>query len=119
MMLLEEDGTVLLRQPGGQDWVGRSLATDPMFVQFTPRLRPGTYHEVAIDDRIERVTTYRTVQGYPMVISIGLPAETILQPWRERSLKLLLAWALTAAALTLIALAVAAQTRRSAGRYRS
>jgi len=119
MMLLEEDGTVLKRQPGGQDWVGRSLATDPMFVQFTPRLRPGTYHEVAIDDRIERVTTYRTVQGYPMVISIGLPAETILQPWRERSLKLLQAWALTAAALTLIALAVAAQTRRSAGRYRS
>jgi hypothetical protein len=53
------------------------------------------------------------------VISIGLPAETILRPWRERSLRLLLAWALTAAALSLIALAVAAQTRRSAGRYRN
>src|SRR4029078_3969415 len=91
MMLLEEDGTVLLRQPGGRDWVGRCLATAPMFVPFTPRLRPGTYHEVAIDDRIERVTTYRTVQGYPMVISIGLPAETILRPWRGGQLGVLVA----------------------------
>ncbi len=121
MMLLEEDGTVLLRQPGGQDWIGRSLTTDPLFVQFTPRLRPGTYHEIAVDDRIERVTTYRTVQGYPMVIAIGLPADAILAPWRERSSKLLLVWVLTGLALSLIAAAVAAQTRKAAGlgRYRS
>ena len=121
MMLLEEDGTVLLRQPGGQDWIGRSLATDPMFVQFTPRLRPGTYHEIAIDDRIERVSTYRTVQGYPMVVAIGLPAEAILRPWRERSLKLLVVWTLTGLALSLIAAAVAVQTRNAVehGRHRN
>ena len=101
MMLLEEDGTVLLRRPGGEGWIGRSLATDPMFVQFSPRLRPGTYHEIAVDDRIERVTTYRTVQGYPMVIAIGLPADAILLPWRERSSKLLLVQALTGLALSL------------------
>lgn len=118
MMLLEEDGTVLLRQPGGPDWIGRSLATDPLFVQFTPRLRPGTYHEIAIDDRIERVTTYRTVQGYPMVIAVGLPAEAILAPWRQRSLKLLLVWALTGLALSLIAVAIAAQSRKAAERSR-
>jgi hypothetical protein len=118
MMLLEEDGTVLLRRPGGEGWIGRSLATDPMFVQFSPRLRPGTYHEIAIDDRVERVTTYRTVQGYPMVIAIGLPADAILVPWRERSTKLVLVWALTALALSLIAAAVASQARKAAERSR-
>ena len=118
MMLLEEDGTVLLRRPGGEGWIGRSLATDPMFVQFSPRLRPGTYHEIAVDDRIERVTTYRTVQGYPMVIAIGLPADAILVPWRERSSKLLLVWALTGLALSLIAAAVASQARKAAVRSR-
>jgi hypothetical protein len=118
MMLLEEDGTILLRRPGGEGWVGRSLATDPMFVQFSPRLRPGTYHEIAIDDRVERVTTYRTVQGYPMVIAIGLPADAILSSWRERSWRLLLVWGLTGVALSLMAAGVAAQARRAAERGR-
>lgn len=118
MMLLEEDGTVLLRRPGGEAWIGRSLRTEPMFVQFSPRLRPGTYHEVALDDRVERVTTYRTVQGYPMVIAIGLPADAILVPWRERSAKLLLVWALTGLALSVIAAAVASQARKAAERGR-
>jgi hypothetical protein len=118
MMLLEEDGTVLMRRPGGEEWIGRSLASDPLFVQFSPRLRPGTYHEIAVDDRIERVATYRTVQGYPMVISIGLPADAILVPWRERSSKLLLVWALTGLALALIAALVASQARRAAERSR-
>jgi histidine kinase family protein len=118
MMLLEEDGTVLMRRPGGEGWIGRSLASDPLFVQFSPRLRPGTYHEIAVDDRIERVATYRTVQGYPMVISIGLPADAILVPWRERSSKLLLVWALTGLALALIAALVAGQARRAAERSR-
>ena len=117
-MLLEEDGTVLLRRPGGEGWIGRSLTTDPMFVQFSPRLRPGTYHEIAIDDRVERVTTYRTVQGYPMVIAIGLPAEAILVHWRDRSSKLLLVWGLTGVALSLIAAAVASHARRAAERGR-
>jgi histidine kinase family protein len=118
MMLLEEDGTVLMRRPGGEGWIGRSLASDPLFVQFSPRLRPGTYHEIAVDDRIERVATYRTVQGYPMVISIGLPADAILVPWRERSSKLLLIWALTGLALALIAALVASQARKAAERSR-
>lgn len=118
MMLLEEDGTILLRRPGGEGWVGRSLATDPMFVQFSPRLRPGTYHEIAIDDRVERVTTYRTVQGYPMVIAIGLPADAILSGWRERTWRLLLVWGLTGVALSLIAAAVASQARKAAERTR-
>lgn len=118
MMLLEEDGTVLLRRPGAEGWVGRSLATDTMFVQFSPRLRPGTYHEIAVDDRIERVTTYRTVQSYPMVIAIGLPADAILVSWRERSSKLLLIWALTGLALWATAAIVAAQTRKLTERPR-
>lgn len=118
MMLLKEDGTVLLRRPGGEDWVGRSLATDTMFVQFSPRLRPGTYHEIAVDDRVERVTTYRTVQNYPMVVAIGLPADALLVPWRERSSKLLLIWALAGLALSVIAVAVAAQARKASERAR-
>ena len=118
MMLLEEDGTVLLRRPTGEDWIGRSLANDPLFIQFAPRLRPGTYHEIAIDDRVERITTYKTVQGFPIVISIGLPADAILVPWRERSSKLLLVWVLTALSLTLIAGLVAAQARKAAERSR-
>ncbi len=121
MMLLEEDGTVLLRRPDGRAWIGRSLATDPMFLQFSPRLRPGTYHEIALDDRIKRVTTYRTVHGYPMVVSIGLPAHAILTPWRERSSRLLLTWVLSGLALSLIAAAVAAQARKltERGHHRS
>jgi hypothetical protein len=112
VMVLRDDGSVLARRPQGDGWIGQSLAADALFLQFDSRRGAGTYHEIAADDRIERVTTYRSVDGYPLVVALGVPVDAALADWRGRAFDLLLVWAVVSAGIALAAAACANRAQR-------
>jgi signal transduction histidine kinase len=96
------DGTVYARRSAGVSETGKVYA-DNALVEHA-RSRPiGLYHMREDVDGIARITGYRVVGEYPLIVSIGFAEEDVLAPYRVRQ-RLMLA---EGTALTLIGLLLA------------
>ena len=100
--LHHRDGTLIARHPHREDQIGKSFAASALFAQHLPRAATGSYITDSGLFSFERLVTYRSLEGMPLVVAMGQSTQAILKPWRDMALAA--AVALGALALLLAAL---------------
>ncbi|MBV8888582.1 MAG: diguanylate cyclase [Alphaproteobacteria bacterium] len=112
IVLLLADGIVLARRPFVEANIGRSLGNGPLFRDYLPRAPMGTVELTSSADGIVRLTSYRRVGSYPLVISVALAVEDILKPWRTNLRAHLVRTAIVILVIGLLGARLAAQIRQ-------
>jgi diguanylate cyclase (GGDEF)-like protein len=64
----------VIRAVGGHsaDALGRDLSKASLFAHFSKQEPGWYYNQGSLTDRIHRLVTYRTVKGFPLIVTIGL-----------------------------------------------
>lgn len=81
IVFARNDGRVLLRRPFDDAWIGRSMAASPIFHDFSAS-QAGSAIITSTVDRLERITSYRRLERYPLVVWAALSKEENLADWR-------------------------------------
>jgi len=79
--LLQPDGTVLLRAPDAAETGVRRWADDPLLAAVSQRPSGSLRRTDPIDGR-ERILSFRSVEGYPLVMIAGMAEADVLADWR-------------------------------------
>jgi len=81
IILALDDGTLLYRRPFKPEMVGTSIANGPVFQLYRKSGASGTAMLVAKIDHIERLYSYRHVDGFPLLVAIARANDEILKDW--------------------------------------
>ncbi|HIJ61905.1 MAG TPA: hypothetical protein HPQ04_04360 [Rhodospirillaceae bacterium] len=84
--IYKTDGAIVVRRL--QTWQGAeppSLANSPLLTEHLPRSPRSSYRAVSPVDGVDRLNSYRLVEGWPLVVLSGLEWQRLLQPWRHRT----------------------------------
>lgn len=87
--MLETDGTLIARLPGGPDMVGRSLARSPIFRAFL-RGEEGSFAGTSTLDGMRRLYVYRHLPGLPIIVVVAPALAEVYASWSVRALLTLL-----------------------------
>ncbi|RYX94982.1 MAG: PAS domain S-box protein [Comamonadaceae bacterium] len=80
--LFRRDGTVMMRTPVDEAAIGRNVSDMPLFRRYLPLSPHGTNKINSVFDGKQRVSSYRTLAGYPdLVVAVGRSFDEILGPW--------------------------------------
>ena len=110
--LFRSDGRILARHPYEVSNVGRDLSSSSLFRELAPASPAGTYETIPPTDGVERIVSYRRLEGYPFIIVAGLAKHNVLADWYQdtkRNLALVLVTVLVLLSLGGLA---ARETRR-------
>ena len=80
------DGSVIARRL--KNFSRNEIPTNtnpPKFVGLLPK-PAGVYHAISPIDNIERILSYRTVEGWPLVVVSGTAVSDIIDDWRPRAI---------------------------------
>jgi len=83
--LFRGDGTLLVRVPAGEDFIGRHYDASPLFTEHLAQSPTGNFRGgnfTTSDTRARRVT-YRKVNGLPFVVTVSRAEVEILSGWRD------------------------------------
>ncbi|MGE5540325.1 MAG: sensor histidine kinase [Gemmatimonas sp.] len=81
--IVRDDGAVLAREPPASGEArARIVATMPPDLDHMVNIGPSSV------DRADRIAAFRRVPGHPLIVSAALSTESVLAPWRRRSLAL-------------------------------
>jgi NO-binding membrane sensor protein with MHYT domain/two-component sensor histidine kinase len=112
--LFRTDGAIILREPPADTASGASSA---LFTRLLPEAAAGTYEQRSVIDQVDRILSYRKVEGYPLVIVTTTARATALEDWRYRLYRnAALALAVFAAVVWLSWLALAGIQREEVAR---
>ena len=81
IILAIDDGTLLYRRPFKPEMVGTSIAEGPVFQLYRKAGPVGTAMLTARIDGIERLYSYRHVDGFPLLVASAQSKEEILNGW--------------------------------------
>ena len=80
------DGTVILREPStdGAGNIGFSVASSPIFQRMLKA--PGVpFSHASVFDGVERYYLSARVEGFPLLLSVGISTDAAMQQWRDNS----------------------------------
>jgi PAS domain-containing protein len=108
--LMKTNGTVLVHQRDGE--MGKNLKSSELFVKRLINSTTGLYSIVSPFDGKRKQFAYEVAPDFPVIISVALAEEEILQRWsQERRLDFALAGGISII-LLMLALILAAQFRK-------
>lgn len=81
IILAIDDGTLLYRRPFSAAMVGTDIGGGPVFQLYRKTGPIGTAMLTSKIDKIERLYSYRHVDGYPLLVAIARSKEEILHGW--------------------------------------
>jgi len=81
IILALDDGTLLYRRPFNEAMVGTSIATGPIFQLYKKAGPVGTAMLVSKIDRIERLYSYRHLEGFPLLVASARTKDEVLAGW--------------------------------------
>lgn len=84
--LIADNASIIIRRPFKEADIGSSLARSPLFTQLLPKGDAGTATITSVIDGVERVTGYRRVEGYPLIVFVALNKDEVLASWRKETL---------------------------------
>ncbi len=79
--LLKTDGTVLMRWPYKEEFIGLDLSNVKLFDHLA-HARAGHFETAAAVDGLDRLFAYRQIADLPLVISVGQLTDDIYASWR-------------------------------------
>jgi diguanylate cyclase (GGDEF)-like protein len=83
--LLRDDGTFMLRQPDVEDRAGTRIRTEKPFLDIVAK-GGGSFRGQGIFDPIVRWIAIHPLAGYPLIVTVAVPEEVLLQHWRANAL---------------------------------
>jgi diguanylate cyclase (GGDEF)-like protein len=81
IILAIDDGTLLYRRPFKADMVGSDIGKGPIFQMYKRSGRAGTAMLVSKIDGIERLYSYRHLDGFPLLVASAQSKQEILAGW--------------------------------------
>ena len=81
--LFHADGTIAMREPGGDAWIGKRIARDAEWWDVASR-GGGLFLSPGVFDGHPRYVAVRPVAGYPLMVNVGISEEAALAHWRDR-----------------------------------
>jgi len=81
LILAIDDGTLLYRRPFREDMVGTDIGGGPIFQLYRTSGPVGTAMLTSKIDRIERLYSYRHVDGFPLLVAIAKSKQEVLGEW--------------------------------------
>lgn len=113
------DGILIARYPGPETAIGQSFTHFDLFRWRLSENRRGTYHSSSSIDGVRRIFSYRALDSYPLVVTVGLAEDALLAEWRRTAVAALAVAALVALLVgTLAAVLVRQQRQRDQARER-
>lgn len=88
IILALDDGTLLYRRPFKTAMVGTSIANGPVYQLYKKSGPVGTAMLVAKLDGIERLYSYRHLDGFPLLVATAQSKDEILEGWWNAVLKM-------------------------------
>lgn len=80
--LIDLDGVVLARGANGPARVGEALTRSPLLDQLT-RSKSGSFARRSSLDGVERLFSFRRVEGYPLAVVIGQATQEVFAAYRR------------------------------------
>jgi diguanylate cyclase (GGDEF)-like protein len=87
IVLAMNDGTLIYRRPFSESVVGTNIGKGPLFQMLANAGPVGTAMLKARFDGIERLYSYRRLDGYPLVVASAESKDEILSDWRVTAAK--------------------------------
>jgi diguanylate cyclase (GGDEF)-like protein len=112
IMLVSGD-KLLVRRPFRESNPGRDMA-DSNVVRLMRSKPSGSAEYSATTDGVERLTSYRVGQTYPIVIAVGIQMDELLAPWRSDTVRRVVETVVIVAILALLGIIVGRMTLRLA-----
>ncbi|RAU20965.1 hypothetical protein CU669_15340 [Paramagnetospirillum kuznetsovii] len=112
--VFRHDAVVLARVPGQDEFVGKAFPNTPIFQEDIPRRRVGVSRFIAPTDGNDKIIAYRSLERYPLVVTVGITKNTVLADWRRQMV--FQAIALGVLSIALIAIALLYDRRTMAAR---
>ena len=83
--IFRNDGAVLARTPYSSADLGADIGQELDFQQFLIR-REGVFVGVLAPDGVDRLYTFESVPGTPLVIDVAMAVDEVLEPWVRRAM---------------------------------
>jgi PAS domain S-box-containing protein len=106
LTILRDDGTIIARAPHGDEWIGKSASSWPIFFKAYPRSSAASYRGKLLDDGMKRVVSYRQIENFPLIAAVGIATADALAGWYQFLRETAVLW-IAAALLVAIFAAVA------------
>jgi PAS domain S-box-containing protein len=84
--LFTRQGMIAARSPFVESLLQRSWIDSPMFREHLPTAQAKTVRQVVAADGVERLYSYRALDDYPLVVSMGVSLTGSLALWRAQAL---------------------------------
>jgi diguanylate cyclase (GGDEF)-like protein/PAS domain S-box-containing protein len=81
ILLALTDGIQLVRRPISGALIGRDLRRSTLFRELLPNAPAGNAEITSVNDGIVRLNSYRTVETFPLVVSVALAKDEVLADW--------------------------------------
>ena len=121
--IMNEDATLLVRQPAFGSAVGQNYEHSPLMQAYRESGPVGLLQSNSILDGVSRISSFRKVDDYPLVIFASLSRGDLLKPWRADAFVSLVVALAMSAILTVVGLRLASefnlQTRKDMAIRRS
>jgi diguanylate cyclase (GGDEF)-like protein len=112
-IMLVSGEKLLVRRPFLPANVGRDMV-DSSLVRLMKSMPSGSAEYSAATDGVERLTSYRVGQTYPIVIAVGIQMDELLAPWRRDAVRRVAETVVIVAILALLGIIVGRMTLRLA-----
>jgi PAS domain S-box-containing protein len=81
--LYRTDGTLLIRHPEAGKQINRSFGRTELFSEALKKAPSGTIDSVSPVDGVRRITSYRKIEGAPLVVAVSESYDEVLADWRK------------------------------------
>ncbi|MGE5493640.1 MAG: EAL domain-containing protein [Actinomycetota bacterium] len=83
--VMRGDGILLARAPHVDDLIGKSLSHGAIYREGVSRTSHGVMRYRSIVDNVERLSAFRHLEDWPLVLVVGMSADDINGEWEERT----------------------------------
>lgn len=116
-LVARKDGGLVARYPLPDATFTRFDTSQPPFTRFTQEAE-GVYRSISIVDGIERLVAYRNLPDLDMVVTSGIPTDTVFREWSVRTRRNVVLF-ITAMVLLLILSVITSESLRHEARLLS
>jgi signal transduction histidine kinase len=114
LALFHRDGTLYWRTPYAEHTIGTSFSDLPLFQHELPRRSSNVYRSLGIVDDAPKTVGYRTVEGFPFIVTAVLDERAMLATWRRTALGAVTATSLLVALVILVFVLLSRHARHNA-----
>ncbi len=100
--LVRIDGALLAREPPLPDQLGKPVVANPASLMRLVEAPAGIYRGTTRVENVERITGYRLLRTFPVIVSVSIAVEDALDEWYDQVREFAAFWALCAVVVSIL-----------------